>query len=399
MTQDAKARLYRYTAIPMAALICAGMYFGARALSMRQFDAAVASASETEVQIKDGLWNYNALSTREQKLYDVLFDAMEGRDTRTARVSFVPTPAEFSAAFDAVLYDHPQFCDLVREECTLLAASHSAQVSLSYLPDGTARRAALEHRARELLPSTDDTKDAALQLHDRLTARCGYPAGTDAAVGGTAYDALVVGEADGFGYALAYTYLCRLLAIPCAVVTGTADAGDHSGAHAWNVLTLDGETGFTDVMWNDTAAGTDSGWGSDGIPFHGYYFLSADEIGSDHTPIIDFGARGDTQNYYEREGLCADTEEALASLLPSLLTEARRRNAAYVEFCPDPALHLTGYALEELLSAAIQTANDDPSVDAPYLRQVNRVYHTSDNGGGITVQLFYEESEALGETQ
>ncbi len=404
MTEEKKKRISRYAAWPVSLLVLGGMFFGAKAVSDAQFDAATASASETEVQIKDGLWNYNALSAREQRLYEVLYDAMEGREDRTERVSFVPTQTEFSAAFDAVLYDHPMFCDLLREECALLAADHSAQMSLAYLPDGDTRRQTLEQTVNTLLASVSaiDERMAAVQAHDVLTARCTYltpSSDGDAAFGETAYDALVIGDAGSSGYALAYTLLCRSAGIDCAVVRGVVNNGVQTGPHAWNVLHVGGESGFTDVMWDDPASSEDGTADGTEIPFHGYYFLSRNEMAADHTPLYDFNVWGDTSDYYEQMNLCADSAETLEQLLQLLLTEARRAQKDTVEFRLTGQLNMTDYALEEVLAAAIHEVNADQTLHTPQLRPVNRVYHTAKDGGKITVQLFYEESEPLGETQ
>ena len=124
--------------------------------------------------------------------------------------------------------------------------------------------------------------------------------------------------------------------------------------------------------------------------------MSADHI-SDRSVL--FSADDDTQNYYEAKRLCADSTDALELLLISLLSDARKTGSDTVEFWLDPQLQVTGYALEEIISAAISAANADPGTDAPLLRYVNRVYRTSMIGGGMTVQLFDEENEnRLGET-
>lgn len=400
MTEDRRKRLSRYAAIPVSMLLLGGLYFGAVAVSDVRFDAAV-SASDAEIQVRDGLWNYNVLTAREQRLYEAMYDAMEARDPETAYLGFVPTAEEFSAAFDAVLYDHPLFCDLVPDACGMRLTDHSAQISLAYLQDGEARRDALAEKAQSLSAAVFGSAiaDAALQLHDRLTAICAYSAQEDSIKRTTAYDALILGEADGFGYALAYTLLCREAGLACAVVRGTVADGEQSGIHAWNVLDLDGVRGCTDVMWNDTAAMYDGTVGPQGIPFHGYYFLSSSELRQDHTPDNDFGVSTETDNYYEMRNLCAQTEDALEPMLKTLLSDARRTECDYVEFRVSPALALTDYALEEALTAAISAANETEMPETPLLRQINRVYHTSYDGGSITVQLFYEESEPLGEPQ
>ena len=172
MTQKQKKRLSGYAAWPLSLLALAGLYLGAKAISDVQFDAA-SSASGTEILIRDGLWNYNALDAREQQLYDVLCDAMASRDTKTAYLAFVPTQKEFSAAFDAVLYDHPLFCDLIPSECAVVAGDNAAYMTLSYLSDGEEYRRALSDFAdaltQDVLSQALSDAEFALLLHDNLT--------------------------------------------------------------------------------------------------------------------------------------------------------------------------------------------------------------------------------------
>ena len=236
--------------------------------------------------------------------------------------------------------------------------------------------------------------ELALFFNDKLTQHCQYSA--DTAVGhATAYDA-VTGDADGYGYALLYALVCREAGIDCGVVRGTVHTENSEGAHAWNVLTLDGVTGYTDVMWNDPA-NEDASW----LPFHGYCFLSADEIGADHTPMtgICFPSDAETKNYYEQRGICIANADALGTMLAALMIDARANLSDCVEFMLDPTVELTDYALEEAIAAAIDAANADDIGNAPRLRQVHRLYRCTVSGGGITVQLFYEENNnEFGET-
>ena len=394
MTQKQKNRLSAYAAWPLSLMVLAGLYFGAKAVSDAQFDA-VSSTSDGSEQIRDGLWNYNALAAREQQIYDVLYDAMASRDTKTAYLAFVPTQIEFSAAFDAVLYDNPLFCDLIPQDCTVTAGDHAAYMTLSYLPDGEERRRVLTDFAASMTQdgSIQSLSDAelALVLHDNLTQHCQYSEKPLSAYP-TAYDA-VTGNADSYGYALLYTLVCREAGVDCALVSGTVTANDTVGKHAWNVLTLDGVTGYTDVMWNDAAASVAmDGADDDALPFHGYYFLSFAEMSADHTPAgyHGFPDGGDTQNYYEQKGWYIADEAALQPSLTELLSAAQSRAVGCVEFRLEPTLGITDYALEEVLTAAISAVNETAPADTLLLRQTNRIYHASHDGGSMTVQLFYE---------
>ena len=381
MTVRQKKRFVCAAAYLLAAALPFGMYFGARALSDVRFDDALHAMTDAEPEHREGLWHFNSLDARTQQLYTVLYDAMDARRTETERVSFVPTEEEFSAAFDAVLSDHPLFCDLVREECTMRTTAYSAAVTLSYMPSGDARREALVRTADALLRSVSllDKSTAAQQLHDMLVRTCTY---TEAP--GTAYNALVCCASDSSGYALAYTYLCREAGIDCAVVNGSVSVGDVVGEHAWNVLTLDGETGYTDASWNDTAfAGAENF-----IPLHGYYFLSSDEIMADHIAGSDPApkAMGDTQSYYEKKNLRISAGEEPEPFLIALLAEARRVGSRFVEF-QYPA---DGKDLHGVIAAAIDAVNADAAMTAPRLRSEYKCYAASP-AGGMTVQLFYEE--------
>lgn len=391
MTVKRKQSLDRVVGILLAAALPIGIYFGACLISDSQFASAVKTAHDTEIEVREGLWNYNALTGREQLLYRVMHDAMEQRDEKTARISIVPTAEEFSAAFDAVLCDDPMFCDLLREECTLVTGDNSACVTLSYAADGAARRQQLADTAAKLTDGLANDETTARLLHDAMMD-CTWSS-DDGEIGSTAYDALCLGRADAMGYALAYALVCDQAGIDCTVVTGTVKSADTVGAHAWNALMLNGVTGYTDVMWNDAAASI----GMDGaqetaLPFHGYYFLSFAEMSADHTPAYGdaFWPDGETQNYYEQKGLCISEETELVPVLTTLLTDARRSQIGCIEFRLEPGLELTDYALEEALTAAIAVVNQS-AVGGQLLRQTNRVYHTSSDGGSITVQLFYED--------
>lgn len=391
MTVKQKQSLGRVVGFLLTAALPIGIYFGACRISDSQFASAVKTAHDTEIEVREGLWNYNALSGREQLLYRVLHDAMEQRDAETARIAIVPTAEEFAAAFDAVLCDDPMFCDLLREECTLVTGDNSACVTLSYAADGAARRQQLADTAAKLTDGLANDETTARLLHDAMMD-CTWSS-NDGEIGSTAYDALCLGRADAMGYALAYALVCDQAGIDCTVVTGTVKSADTVGAHAWNALMLNGVTGYTDVMWNDAAASI----GMDGaqetaLPFHGYYFLSFAEMSADHTPAYGdaFWPDGETQNYYEQKGLCISEETELVPVLTTLLTDARHSQIGCIEFRLEPGLELTDYALEEALTAAIAVVNQS-AVGGQLLRQTNRVYHTSSDGGSITVQLFYED--------
>ena len=87
--------------------------------------------------------------------------------------------------------------------------------------------------------------ELALECASFLSERCA--AGDPTAVyAGTAYGALVNGNADSKGYALAFRALCKELGIECTVVEGSF--GAMSGEpHFWNIIGLEGDHYHVDV--------------------------------------------------------------------------------------------------------------------------------------------------------
>jgi len=69
-------------------------------------------------------------------------------------------------------------------------------------------------------------------------------------IGRGIYGALLEGESVCSGYAAAYKAVCDVLEIPCMVLIGYAEEGDH----AWNmIIKEDGTIGYVDVTWGDSA--------------------------------------------------------------------------------------------------------------------------------------------------
>ena len=67
------------------------------------------------------------------------------------------------------------------------------------------------------------------------------------------------------GYSHAFQYAMELVGIPCAYIDGYTNGRKKTGAHAWNLVTLDGRRCWVDVTWGDPVmGGNDGGLGSFG---------------------------------------------------------------------------------------------------------------------------------------
>ncbi len=381
------------TAVRCAAAVLAPvlLYGTAALLSDIWFEGTLGAPGGAESATREGAFCFNRLQPKEQQLYDVIADAIASFDAQSRSVYFVPTEEEYENALRAVLFDHPAYFYADAEACTLKTGAYTGAVRLVYTDAAKSKKAQLDDAVEELLAAREETasvREAADVLQNALLARCAT--GTDA--GHTAYDALVTGNADGFGYALAYQLLCDAAGIACETVTGTVDGVPHS----WNALCIDGVWGYTDVMWNDVSDSVQD----EGLHFHGYDFISLDEMMLDGRTFDapEAWASMPTEDYYEANGLFAENKEALPALLLRLLTEARRNGETVIAFSvgadeENPA-PLSDFVLKEYLNAAITEANTVGfDGDVPRLRTVNRIYHASGTRNALTVRLFYEEGD------
>lgn len=119
-----------------------------------------------------------------------------------------------------------------------------AFVQYPYSPDEMSNRIiVLNQESRELLNGILRTEDAtyALDICRTLTDRCSYvPEDTaqhrqdKTKPAYTAYGAILDGQANSEGYAMAYKLLCDIAGIECQVILGRLDGADH----AWNIIKL-----------------------------------------------------------------------------------------------------------------------------------------------------------------
>ena len=97
----------------------------------------------------------------------------------------------------------------------------------------------------------DNDAEILLSLAEKLIGACVYDAGTANVISehgtqnfaATAYGALVIGNAVGEGFAMAYKALCEELGIECVVILGYLDGM----IHAWNIVSLYGDSYHIDV--------------------------------------------------------------------------------------------------------------------------------------------------------
>jgi len=112
-------------------------------------------------------------------------------------------------------------------------------------------------------------------IHDRLCEGCVY--NLDAPNNQSAYSCIVGGSTVCSGYARAFQYLMRELGVPTYYVMGQSLLSDDNGAHAWNIVMLNGNAYDVDVTWDDVL------WDDMGAPAHAYFNVTDSRISSTHS--------------------------------------------------------------------------------------------------------------------
>lgn len=120
-------------------------------------------------------------------------------------------------------------------------------------------------------------------------------------------------------YALSYKLLCSLCGVESKVITGYLDG---SLPHAWSAVKLDGEWYQTDCTNNASNCGIPFFLyeaGKDDLAMMGY---SEDKLYDLDTAVGRFAVDDSQREYYEANGLCADSAEQFKDILGECLENA-----------------------------------------------------------------------------
>ncbi len=108
-------------------------------------------------------------------------------------------------------------------------------------------------------------------IHDVLIGQTQY---VNSEYSHSSYGALVNHEAVCDGYSKAFQYLMRLCGIQAHMVSGYANGG----AHAWNLVRIDGNYYYADITWDDPLGGDED----EEDFFHSYFNVTSNYLKNDH---------------------------------------------------------------------------------------------------------------------
>lgn len=220
--------------------------------------------------------------------------------------------------------------DIEQKEAKLNAVIQSV---LDQIPPGLSpyQKVVLIHDF--IVSSTDYDMDA---YNDHL--RSG-PVSAQYACSYTSYGCLVNRRAVCEGYSKAFQLFMNALDIRCGRVTGSKIGG---GEHTWNYVTLDSESYYVDVTWDDTV--------STGEPLavcsHAYFCIPAEELLKTHTLDEDQYIPSCTSSdldYYRLTGMFIENDNLPDAV--RLIAENRGSPAVEIKFS---SLDLKDYFVKQL---------------------------------------------------
>ena len=219
---------------------------------------------------------FSMLTAKEKDIYSQLYEELsKGSQKFECKVKGVSAD-QLTKAIDAVLNDHPELFWIDNQyEYTYDPDDGSIQdISFDFLdfantPDKLQNaKVAFEKAADDILDSARSQPfmvERERAIHDYICKNTTYD--ESAPYNQSAYSVIVLHRSVCAGYSRAFQYLMNRAGLTCYYVPGTttdSSIAGEDGAHAWNIVYLDGEYYNIDVLWDDTASET---YGEDVYPF------------------------------------------------------------------------------------------------------------------------------------
>lgn len=255
-----------------------------------------------------GNYYFSQLTDSEKRLYAEMYRILE---VEAEEILLSTTDTEvLPRIYQAVINDHPELFYLTGYTYTRFMRQDAVQYitfSGRYLYDAAeaARRqslidAAVDLKMNELIGSDDYETVRAVYEYLILSTDYSMDSPDNQNICSVFLDKKSVCN----GYAKAAQYLLNYCGIPCIIVNGTAS----EGAHAWNIVEINGAYYHMDATWGDPSYYSTDNEEKSGAPDIDYSYLcvTTEEISRNHRIDTMFvmpecSARQD--NYFVREGL------------------------------------------------------------------------------------------------
>jgi len=345
-------------------------------------------ASEREIAAETPLsetnaWYYNALTRKEQLLYEAILSDAEAMAEQTSLLPYRYSEKEFTRVTEAIDRDRPRLFYLDPSAMVCCTDGFKSYVELAYRIDQASlsqmnmELEAIAAAASAYATAHEDEFEKEAALHDFLVRTAVYEGG-DHGSASTAYDALVKKSAGSLGYAKALKLLFDRNGIESIVAEGRAA----EGRHYWNIVRIDGDYTHLDAAWNDGDIERTE------VPFHGYFNLTDAELSRDHSLSGSWQWPSCTAdiNYYTLKGLRTGSIYQLESIAYDRIREAMEKGESFLEVYPE--FSTESDAIRLLMLDAVDRLRDE---GYDLLRAI-RVYEASQTNPAMTIQIFYNSA-------
>ena len=211
---------------------------------------------------------YAVLSSKEKDVYSLLYEGLSQGSRKIDCQKANANEEQLTKAIDAVLNDHAElfWIDNQYEFTYDSDGGIIEDVTFDFFDFASTSdklndaKAAFEKAADDILAGIGSQQSAVeyeRAIHDYICKNTDYD--ESAPYNQSAYSVIVLHKSVCAGYSKAFQYLLNKKGITCYYIPGTttdSNIGGEDGAHAWNIIYLDGESYNVDVLWDDSASET-----------------------------------------------------------------------------------------------------------------------------------------------
>lgn len=284
-----------------------GCFFGGRqrlfSSRARPRSAARRYALSQSAYTADAQSGYARLTAPEQIAYTQFLEAAEAHRPSVALPGDQLAVGAIKRVWQAFYQDNPQIFWVCGYRYTYDGNRIVSKVQLIYTytrQEAQAKQRQIDAGAKRVLaqiPKGADDYHTVLAVHDAIVKDTRYGSGSRDHQ--NIASVLVDHESVCAGYSRAMQYLLKKAGIFCTVIDGQA-AG--RGAHAWNLVKMDGDYYFVDVTWDDPTF--DGGAPADYVD-HAFFGITTRTLLKNHTIDAPLGeiatCEATRDNYFVRE--------------------------------------------------------------------------------------------------
>ncbi len=257
--------------------------------------------------MKYGGYTYNQLSEGEQALYEEIFCCIEGLEKEVRLVGLDQELVSY--VFNCVMVDHPEFFYLegfsgtterLKEQIVSFTFSPIYTMTATEIQEYNQINQIYLEDCKKQIPNGASEYEVVKSVYEYIILHTDYE--HDAILNQTICSVTANGASVCQGYAKTMQYLLNEFGIFATIVFGTAQDGE---AHAWNLVSMDGEYYYVDCTGGDPLYEQETQGSQETISYD-YLGLTTKQVEETYeinhlVPLPECVAT--ENNYYQKEGL------------------------------------------------------------------------------------------------